>query len=172
MLELTSARTTKETDSRSRSQERMRCSTPSSSTRKSLFFRSAATAPFWSKTMTGICTSSTSATIRALTLVCAWIFPRNAAIDTKTNRATPNSDAGRMTLMNPSLGTVFLHSSQGDVNARVRPQVTNFIALAQAVFFGVRGANAAFSLLEHSANQGDFFGHVRLAIAAQNLVKP
>src|SRR6266849_414107 len=48
----------------------MRCSTPSSKMRKSFLLRWAATAPFSSKTITGICTSSTSVMMRTSARAC------------------------------------------------------------------------------------------------------
>src|SRR6266852_5015650 len=73
MLELRSSRITKETDSRSRSQYKILCSTPSSNSRKSSFFKLLATPPLSSKTMTGTCTSSTLAPNCTGSLACACV---------------------------------------------------------------------------------------------------
>src|SRR5215469_4276906 len=71
MLELTSATITNETETRSRSQLMMFCSSPSSTMRKSCFLRFVATPPLSSKTRTASCTNSVLETIRKGTRV--WV---------------------------------------------------------------------------------------------------
>src|SRR6267143_2144548 len=87
MLELKSSRITKETDSRSRSQYRILCSTPSSKRRKSSFFKWLATPPLSSKTITGTCTSCTLVLIctRGLACACAETLPPSHTLSARNN---------------------------------------------------------------------------------------
>src|SRR5882724_46261 len=94
MLERRSSRITKETDSRSRSQYKILCSTPSSKRRKSSFFKSLATPPLSSKTITGTCTSCTLVLICTGGLACACV--ETLAPSDRPNARSTRTHLGRI----------------------------------------------------------------------------